>query len=225
MSFVVPDVCRFAINQSLDGRAVVNVLDMQIDTTGSTLSRNEAIEQQAEIIATNWVGDVFPYIVNDVVLNSVTFVDLNTPTGVTGEVVTTETGTLPQAAAGTASPLPSNAAVLVTKQVSSARGRRNGRMFVAGIGEDRTTTTNGNELDPTNQADLNSAFSAFLSGINQNDTSIYGFESGLVVVHVLTRGTPSQPGLPGPPLTGGYNVVTALAVQKRLATQRRRLRG
>jgi hypothetical protein len=219
MPFVVPDICRFAINQSLEGRAVVNVLDYQVDTTGSTMSRSDACEALAGDILVAWQGTVMNRQVDDLTFESVSWVDLNTATGTTGSITSAGAVTLPIGAGETGSPIPANVSALVTKTVSSARGRRNGRMFIAGIPEDATDITNGNTLSTTYQAALNSQLDDFLSETANVDGLGTAYSSDMAVVHVLTRsGT-------GAPLTGGYNLVTALTVQGLLATQRRRLRG
>lgn len=225
MPFVVPDICRFAVNQSFQGREVVNVLDYQIDTTGSTMSRNDAIENQAEDIITQWAGQLLPLVGDDLVLESVSYVDLNTADGVTGIRVSSDTVTLPEPGLVTSPLIPGNTSVLVTKQVSSARGRRNGRLFWCGISEGATAEGNGNTVSTTSLAAFQSAWDTFLANTNNVDSVGTAFESNMAVVHVLTRGASPRPGVPGPPLTGAYNLVQNLVVQGLLATQRRRLRG
>lgn len=225
MAFIVPGVTRFAVNQSLEGRAVVNVLDYRIDTTGSTMSRSEAINNQAESIITEWVNWILPLQVDDISLESVSFVDLNSDDGITGSVSSSDSDTLPLPGLVTDDPIPGNTSVLVTKQTTSARGRRNGRMFLAGASEVQTDAANGNRLSTAAQTGYNSNLSSFLSATNEIDSFGTAFESHMVVVSILTRDTPVPPATVGAPLTGEGNDVNDLVVDTLLATQRRRLRG
>lgn len=225
MPFVVPNICRFALNQRLDGRDVVNVLDYQIDTTGSTMDRVDAIREQAELIIDRWVLNIRPWVVNDLTLESVSYVDLNAADGTTGSVESSPTNTLPLSGEGIADPMPSNVSALITKQVTSARGRRNGRMFQAGIGEDRTAPESVNVIRQADLDGINVHLADFLAGTNNDGAPSTEYDSHMSVVHVITRGPSPSPGVPGPPLTGGYNHVESLVMQGRLATQRRRLRG
>lgn len=224
MPFVVPGVARFAINQQLEGRPVVNVLDYVIDTTGSSMGRAEAVENQAKDIITQWTNTLFTFCVDDMTFDSVSYVDLDSADGVTGLVTSSDDETLPQSGIGAGAPLPANTAALFTKQAPSARGRRNGRLFMAGLTESTTTSDNGNRIEPANVTTLNAAAATFLANTNNTDGLGTAFESNMVVVHVLTRGASPRPGVPGPPLTGTHSVVQSFTVDPLLATQRRRLR-
>lgn len=219
MPFVVPGVARFAINQSLEGRAVVNVLDYFIDTTGSTMSRSDAVEAQAGSIFTEWASLMLPNLVDDLTLNSVSWVDLDSSTGTTGSVVSGGAFTAPVAGGETQSPLPANTAGLVTKQAPSARGRRNGRLYLAGLAENATDTANGNIILAAWLTAINADLAAFMANTNELDTLGTAFSSNLSVVHVTTRDSA------GNPLVGTHSEVQSLVLGSLLATQRRRLRG
>lgn len=226
MAFVVPGVARFAVNQTLEGRSVVNVLDYDIDTTGSTMSRADAVQGQAESIINQWVAQFLPVLVSSLTLDSVSFVDLDSATGVTGSVLSDGTTTLPAAGSIVTSSLPGNTSVLITKQVTSARGRRNGRMFLAGGYEGMTQAANGNVLEVADRAGFQTRADAFLANTNELDGVGTAFSSNMVVVSVLTREAPPAGSTgPGAPLTGEGSVVQSLVVDSLLATQRRRLRG
>lgn len=219
MPLIVPGVARFAINQNLEGRNVVNVLDYRIDTTGSTMSRNDAVVAQAESIVTHWAGEILPALVDDLTFDSVSYVDLDAADGITGAVVSSDTETLPQAGGSSSDPLPANTAVLVTKQISGGRSTRNGRIYVGGYTEASTQPANGNRLSTDQQALRQTDFNDFLSNTNELDTLGTAFSSNMVVVHVTERDTG------GAPVAGISTVVNSLVVDGLLATQRRRLRG
>lgn len=219
MVLIVPQVARFAVNQTLEGRAVVNVLDYRIDTTGSTMSRPDAVVGQAQSIASAWRARLRAYQVDDLSVNSVSYVDLNASDGVTGSIVNDGTNALPFPGTSVGTPLPANTAALVTKAVTSARGRRNGRMFFSGVDEAATDSGNGNLLDSARVTALNTALGQFLSDTNELDTLGTAFESHMVVVSVTARDGQ------GNPTAGVWADVQSLSVDNLLATQRRRLRG
>lgn len=226
MPFVVPGVCRFALRAEFGGRQVVNVWDIRIDTTGSSMDRGDAIEDQAAILIENTTDHISPLLVNDMEWKDVAWVDLDDEDGSTGS---TSSGTgginWPDAGNVTTAPIPGNTAVLVTKQVPSARGRRNGRSYVCGIPEADTSDPDPNSLTGGALTAWQTAWDNWIDAVNQDGDPFLGYSSRCCVVHILTR-EPSDPGdPPGAPLTGESHDITSLAVQGKLATQRRRLRG
>jgi hypothetical protein len=219
MPLVVPGVARFAINQVMGGRNVVNVLDYFIDTTGSTMSREDAVAGQAGSIVEQWSAEVQNQQTEDISAVSVSYVDLDEADGVTGSVVSGGAYTWPRAGQNTGPALPANTSVLVTKQAPSARGRRNGRMFITGFRETDTDESNPNRLSATAVGFWQSDMDSFLENTNELDGLGTAFSSNMVVVHITSRDSS------GNPLTGDSSVVQALAVDDVVATQRRRLRG
>lgn len=214
MPLVVAGVCRFALNQTFHGRDVVNIVDMDIDSVGELSDRNDAITDQAEVLAKQWSDDVMPDLVSDLVLVSVSWVDLNSEDGSTGSFSGSGGTALPHAGGVDNNPSSSNVSILVTKQTSSGRGSKNGRMYVCGLPEAYTTRADPNHIDSGFLATLQEDFDAWLTNINQDsgvDPPLYN--SDLNVVHNAAGGTPS------------HTKVDDLNVQGLLATQRRRLRG
>lgn len=216
MAFIVPGVCRYALNGRAAGRNVVNVLDYKIDTTGSTAARAQSCSDQAGILINEWADSILPILHSTYNFESVTFADLNSADGATGSRSVTSVRSLPLPGGGTGEALPSNAAGLVTKVTSSARGQRNGRLYLSPHGESNSI---GNELRGDVRADWQSRFTAFLGDTEQSDPNLGVYTSEMVVVHIETR----DPA--GNPATGSSTNVSAMSVQTRLATQRRRLRG
>lgn len=216
---IVPGVCRFAINQRQELRQVVNIVDMIIDTTGSLISRDEAIDNQAGILINEWTEHIQPAQADDLSFESVSYVDLDSSAGITGSRTSSGAITLPQPGGASGDTVTANTAALVRKQLeSSGRGRRNGRLYMAGLTEGVTEPGNGNVLTSVARADLQSRWTNFLAAINQADSG-GDFGSNWCVVQVTSRDAD------GHPLTGIGREIGGVSVDFLLATQRRRLRG
>lgn len=225
MAFVVPGICRFTINANIFERRCANVIDMQIDTTGSIVSRPTACEEQAEVILSAWDDNIIPNVHQGYQATSVSWVDLDEADGSTGSVSSNGADVWPKAGAIGSDRTAANLAVLVTKNTTSARGIRKGRMYVAGAPEIATDGVAGNRLTAAYLTQYQNAFDAFYGAVTVESGSIQDWQSEMRVVHILTR-EPDQPnGNPGAPLTGNSSTVHSLSVQSLLATQRRRLRG
>lgn len=219
MPFIVNGVCRFTLLQELAGNNVANIIDMRIDTTGSTISREAAIADQAEVIAREWAQDINVNLSDEISLVGVQWLDLDEADGSTGTFTGGGGVVLPNPGGAATPPMPGNVSVLVRKNLEQAgRGRRSGRMYVAGLTEAGTEIDEANTIDPLVVAGFNSAFAQFLSDINQNTVQVDDYDSAMCVVHVSTRDGD------GHPLTGTSTDVASLTVDPLLATQRRRLR-
>lgn len=219
------DVCRFVVNQTLGGRDVVNILDYQIDTTGSTLSREDAIQQQAEIILQEWSDSFGGIQVEELGYESVSWVDLDSPTGSTG-TVTEGSGAASWPATGESvgSPFSANVAILVHKNIVASRTTRNGRMYLAGLPEEITSVDNGNIVVPAEVTSINALLASFLGDTNQSTPGPDEFQSAMVVVHTVSEDNPTPP--PAKIVEAvGYSAVLTLTCDNLVATQRRRLRG
>jgi hypothetical protein len=214
MPLVVGGICRFAINQRFMGRDVVNILDVHIDLSTLTDSREDAIVDQGKIIARQWKADVMPDLVNDLTIESVSWVDLNAEDGTTGAFAGDGGDTLPSAGGVDNDPSSSNVAILVTKNTNSGRGSKSGRMYVCGLPEAYTSAADPNHISEGFRGTLQGNFDSFLSNVNQEGGGeLVGYDSEIVVVHVPRSGDPSA------------TKVNSFAVQSLLATQRHRLRG
>lgn len=214
---IVPGVARFSVNGEAGGRPIVNVLDIRIDTTGSLMTRAEAVEAQAGVLINEWSDSILGMLCSNYVVNSVSWVDLDDADGTTGERSTTSQETWPQNGTVATAPLPSNVSALFTKQTVSQRGIRRGRMYLAPVPE-AITTDNSNEINAITRGDWQAAISAFLGDVNQ-ENGVAGYDSKICVVHITGRDGA------GNPVTGVSNDVSSFAIQTTLATQRRRLRG
>ena len=219
MVLIVNGVCRYALNQSYEARTVVNIVDMQIDTTGSIMSRETAVFNQAGQLINAWVDQMLPALSDDLVFDSVSWVDLDEPDGSTGSRVTTSEHSLPlpgQSAAGT---FPGNVSMLVTKQIEGNRARRNGRMYVAGLNESVTGIGDPNRIEAATVTAFQTRVSDFQSQIESGPAGADSYDSQMVVTHITERDAE------GNPTAGVYSPVVSLIPNALLATQRRRLRG
>jgi hypothetical protein len=107
--------------------------------------------------------------------------------------------------------LPQNSATLVHKRTSLGGARGRGRLYVPGVPEGEVSPTG--ILVAAWRTTLGASFTSFLAAI---EAAIPGPNTGMVLLH-QSVGTP-PPGFPPP------TIVTALTVDPRIATQRRRLR-
>lgn len=220
MTMTVPDVCRFTIHGAwTNSHTVDNVIDMQVDTTGSTELRSEAIELIAADIIQNWQSQVMPVLSDNYSVLSCRWVDLDQEDGTTGEVPP-DPGE--PSAGGAANPSSGpQVSYLVKKVTSSARGQRSGRLYIAGVLE-LTHDENGvlsfgvGETPTVLQAGLRT----FLENVNQPDPGPDTHQCFMVVVHLDER--PPAPAEDN--RVGTYTLVSDLVVDPRVATQRRRLR-
>lgn len=216
MALIAPGCARFTLQgQYTAAHTWANIWDARI-LTGVDGSRATACEQYAQTIIDVWATTLAHEIDSDVVLNQVSWVDLNDEEGSTGFV--TEGFLTPPNPNGDigGDGDPPNVSVLLTKQGASARNQRNGRMYVPGI--PAGGTTNGT-LSTAALALWVTEAAGFLSLLTDpttvDDTSVLP-----TIIHTRNDGTPTNPDI----VYTGNSVITALVPQSQLATQRRRLR-
>lgn len=214
---IVPGVCRFTVNGTYADRNVANIIDMHIDDGLAGPSRAEDIVDQAHIIVSAWVDHILGNISDRYRGLSVSWVDLSTEDGSTGEV-TDGTGSDFPAFGGLAGQgMPGNVSWLVHKQLVAGRGSRAGRMYLAGVVESATDHDSPNVGMGSFVADINTGLDNFLDAINQDPG---GYTSRMVVIH--TKNTAPEGEDPEIELVG-TSEVDALVCDVRLRTQRRRL--
>lgn len=212
MALVVPNICRFSLVGFYIDRPWVNIIDMQLDTTGTIEDRDDFAYETAGAIIDAWVDNIATYVSESCVLNSVDWTDLNSADGSVGQRIVTSNNTLPEAGFVESPALTGNNAALVTKRTARSRGTRNGRLYHTGLAENQIID---NHLGPGTQVNLQGSYNGFLSDINDTGAIPVNLSRQMVVVHTT-----------GPnPTTGTWSAVEELVVESRLATQRRRLRG
>lgn len=215
MSLIVNGVCRFTVNGNMSGRPWANILDMRMDTTGTITDRNDAIRDQAGAIVNSWCDTILTQQCNSSTFSSVSFVDLDNADGLVGSVTSGADETLPQVGSVTGDPLPASTSALITKSIPRRRGHRTGRLYLSGLAEIQQLA---GSLTAGYQTSIQTAANDFLTRINQDNPGIFSYTSNLCVVHITERDAD------GNPTAGTSEDVTALALQQRLATQRRRQR-
>lgn len=207
---MIPGVCRFAVNQRIAGQQVVNIVDMQIDTTGSEVSRADAVFEVAGDILNNWTDHILTLQVDELQAESVSWLDLDSLSGSVGERTSTSAEVWPQGGTQTTQAvLPSLVALRIDKNTEGGRGTKKGRMYLSGMNEGATDA--GVALSwssgflPAAQAGVD----AFLAGINDQDIGgvPLAVQRQMVVVHA-TAGT--------------YSEVRSLSVNPLISTQVRR---
>lgn len=211
---VVPNVCRFSVVQSFEGEPVVNIVDMQVDTTGTPQSRADAIYEIAGDILNNWDDHILEYQTDNLTALRVDYMDLNSLDGVTGSRSTTSDKTWPAAGPTVASSFPGMVALRVDKVVGGNRQTRNGRMYLAGITESATEDSPANQFSATFVSNMQGVIDDFLEGINDYEGSEFPLDrqQRLVVVHTVDG------------VGNGYTVVDRLVVRSQVASQVRRTR-
>lgn len=211
---VANGVARYTVNGTFAGRPVANIIDMDIETTGSVVDRAAAVAAQAGIVINEWCDHVLPLVVDDYVFTSVSWVDLDSLNGSTGERTSTDQETLPQAGSSTGAPLPGNVAARVNKATVAQRGQRQGRMYLVGVPESVTPSGEPNSIDAATAESWSDSLNSMLGNLNQSEGDIgTEYTSEMVVVHTSEGEYESQ------------SVVQSLTVERLLGSQRRRLRG
>lgn len=215
------NICRFTVNGTFGGRNVANIFDMRIESGSALDVRAADIANQAGDIVNNWCDHLLPLLANDYTFTSVSWVDLNSLEGSTGEVFAGGDETLPQNGGSTEDPLPPNVAALVTKQApGGGRSTRNGRTYLVGIRETQTDPGNPTRLTSAAQGFITAGMEAFSTGISNTELG-EGYVSNMVVLHTRNQAAAGQP---ADIVATGASDVEALVCDIQLATQRRRLR-
>lgn len=212
MALVVDGVCRYTFEGFYIDRPWVNICDMRLETTGSLVDRNDYIYDTAGHLINAWATHLTNAISDSLVLNQVSWVDLDSETGSTGTRTETSEFELPDAGHNDGAPVAGNVSILVTKQTTGGRGQRNGRWYQAGLVE---ANVDGNGFQGIARDAYQGNFNGFLDMVNDDGVLPSPHSRHMVVVHTTGEN----------PQTGTYSRVTALTVSDRLATQRRRLRA
>lgn len=214
---VAPGVCRYYVNQTYRDRRVVNIIDLVVNDTVGPTSRDEAVNSAAGDVLDAWDQYIRGGQSELLRCDTVSWVDLNSEDGSTGEISSTADTTWPAFGGALGQALPSNVAILVTKQTSSRRGSRNGRMFVAGLTEQNCV---GNLIEGGFLSTITADYGDFTEALTETGV-IADYQTFPTVVHTRNVGTPSAPVIEYVDNTQ----ITSFSPQATVATQRRRLRG
>lgn len=213
---VAPGVCRYTVNGTYLGRPVANILDQLIGDNVGPTTRSEAIDDTAGDIIDAWSQHVLSFVNTGYTALNVSWVDLDNDQGETGSKSSTTDETWPQSGLSDGDPYAASVALLVTKQTSSGRGQRNGRMFIAGLDESFVT---GNSIEPTVLSGIQTEMDAFTEALTETGV-IATYTTEPVVVHTRNTGTPADPVIE----FVSHTPVTSFRAEARVASQRRRNR-
>lgn len=212
-TLVAPDMVRLAFNGSMAGQDIVNILDVAVTDYGLGLSRDDAVFEMVGDALNNFADHVVPLLTDNYSFNSVSWVDLDSLDGSTGERTSTADTSLPLNGQDTGAPMPGGVALLVTKVNSGGRRTRNGRWYLSGIAEGVTDPSNPNTANAQFVTTANTALEAFRSGIEGiEEVGVNNYTSSPNVIHTVNGNYV------------GRDKITAFVVQPTLATQRRRQR-
>lgn len=201
---VIPNVCRFAVHGLTGTRPWVNVFDASIPE--GRPGAEGTIKKIAEGLLDTYYNNLRTLCHTSWIIQSCSWVDLNSANGTTGSINSTPNHTFPAAGTRTGEAVAANTAVMARKTTTRGRGMKNGRTYFSGITE---AGTNGNVLATGENTTWNAACDAIRSIIqNAGGTSSAQF----VVAGVTKTGATHA------------NPITAYSVDTTLATQRRRLR-
>jgi hypothetical protein len=181
---VVPDICRFTVRQSMEGVALVNVLDYEVlPEVGTT--RAEACAAQAGRILGAWHSRLRTFQSNQLTLMQVDFLDLDDIAGSVGTVTTQGATTWPVAGANADASLPTFVAMRFLKNTTAVRGQRGGSLFLCGVSEGYTDSADPNTITAGSRVAIATGASNFLADSNR---AIVGgpapdWEANMVIVH------------------------------------------
>lgn len=213
---IADTIVRYTINGQYVGRPVANVLDYQIDTTGSVTGRVESIYALAGILINEWTDSIMTELANQYSALSVSWIDLDSLEGSTGERTSSGDTVWPMAATNNFAAMPGNVALRVNKAISGTRGQRQGRMYLCGVPEAWTDPGSPNQVGGAALANLNDRLESFLGDTNQDgEGGLPGetYMAKMVVVHTVDGVFTTK------------SDVRSLSADPLLSSQRRRLRG
>lgn len=207
MAIIAPGVCRYAINGTLGGQDIVNIIDVEVTAEEDRAGTLFVI---AGTILDAWADNVLQALHNSYSFDSVSWVDLDTEAGTTGSRTNTVNTTLPETGTNSGGCLPNNAVAVVRKILSGkTRQQRNGAVRLAGVPEDFTIPGQGNFL--TN--DAVTGYGEALNGF-QDDVEATGLPSRrLVVIHTVDDVFTNLSG------------IQTFSAKSQVGTQRRRMPG
>lgn len=212
-TLVAPDMVRLAFNGRMAGQDIVNILDVAVTDYGPGVAREEVVFEMVGDALNNFADHVVPLLTDNYSFNSVSWVDLDSLDGSTGERTSTADTTLPVVGQDAGAPMPGGVAMLVTKVNSGGRRTRNGRWYLSGIAEGVTDPDNPNTVNSGFVGIANTALEAFRSGIEGVESAgAFNYTSSPNVIHTVNGNYV------------GRDRITQFVVQSTLATQRRRQR-
>lgn len=213
---VAPGIARFSVEGYYEANPVVNVLDINISDLAGGADREDACANVAGDLLNQWAEHVLPLLCDNYVCERVSWIDIDSLTGSTGERTSTDDNTWPQGGSSTAAALPGAVAARVNKNTIAVRGQRQGRMYICGIPEEATVANSPNTLTPEFIENLSDAMEEVRSGLEGDEIiagGIGAYTSSPNVVHTVDN------------VYVGKSRITRMVVAPLLGTQVRRMRG
>lgn len=210
---VAPEVTRFTVNGTYAGQPVANVIDVVYSIVAGSLVRGPANLAMAERLEDCYKGSgMFARLSTQLSYSSTSWVDISSLDGDVGEY----TWAAPGVGSNT-SGMPGNVALRWNKTATGQRGARPGKMYIPGLGENDTTTS-PNEINTAGLSAWQAIATEFYD-LFRDDLVVDAFTVSPLMVIVRTR----RPTPESDPIWVDNSNVTALTVQQRVASQRRRL--
>lgn len=182
MALIAPGVARFSIIGSIAGQDVINVIDIKF-SPADLESRAEGCARLAGDLLNQWSDHILPTLCNEYTAIEVRWVDLDSISGSTGAVNSTDGSTWPEAGSASGDPLPNNVYAKMVKVLEGkTRVQRNGALRLSGIPRTMIALANANELTAGARTDLATRFEDLKDGING---AVSGGEQNIVVVHTV----------------------------------------
>lgn len=208
-TLVVPQVVRYSFSGTYGEATWANVMDFRVDEEALS-DRAIEIENVAGVLEDAWKGFLVPLLVDDLVLTSISWVDLDSADGSTGSI-----GISGGAGNDTTPPTSAQVSVLIRKNTTGGRSSRPGRWYLPGIPEAGVGITGVDSGYRTAlQTALNNWQAALTGPVSQ------GSQIEPVVVHTRNTGTEQNPNI----VYVSTTPITSYTVSGTAATQRRRLR-
>lgn len=184
MPLIAPGVCRYTIVGESFSEDILNVFDIHIDADIGA-SRADYIPDIGGDLLNQWADHILPLMHGSYIFKEVRWVDLDSPTGVTGSRTSTDGTTLPASGSRPGTPLPNAVYAKVRKNLEGQnRQERSGMTRLSCLVENDTADGNGNQLKGPTVNDINAGFEALKDGING---AIGDTTQNLVVVHTVDR--------------------------------------
>lgn len=169
MAFQMTNMVRYAIKgRWSNGRPVVNILDMSVQANANAPGgpftseiRYEWVAEKALDIADNWKDHILPTLTTAYQFEAVSWIDLNSANGSTGEV--TPTGGGAAGALGADSSVPQNTLLISKIEGARSRGTRPGRWYLSGVPEAKFD--NNGILDPIWVTQMDNKLEEFRQGV------------------------------------------------------------
>jgi hypothetical protein len=191
---IVANTYQLTMNGQMGDHNWANV--MHFNPTGTPII---SIQDAAEAFFTNYDVELGASMQNVVRFNSVSYVDLSSPTGDSGTYVPPAAGS----GSATGESVPPNVSVLAQWTATGGRSQRNGRSYLPGLDESSVDGTG--TINPTTTDAWSANLVSFADAMDAD---------GLSLCIVSASGTD----------TGVARTVTGMACSNLVATQRRRVR-